>query len=364
MQTQQPRAFKRATSLRWMRAGVSALLLGFALTNLVPLSMAADNVPLVVEVYSQASRPLLGKSVQATVTLTLLDKVPTQPSVIAAQGKVRIEGDLLEGTLPMTFNEANKVKTGKHELRFNVTRQGRIGLQWLLNAKPLNGAAMKAFDMQGTSDALSGKVNWNGATRLVTVTFSYGSSLLQAVPIRVIKLKPTPTPKPMVIITKPIRLKPTPTPKPMIIITKPIKLKPVGRRVKVSGRLVVTNSDDGIGGIWGSKDMQVELYGSIKFGEQTAFSLKNRSATEGSEIKAKAMNIVEIRYDDPNRFFFPVSGRIYDADKASSSDTLWSGSHRIDLLKILESNKEYLIKGDRDSESADLYIRVTDEGEF
>lgn len=361
MQTHQ-RAAKRIVSLRWKKGvcakGVCALALGIALTNAAPSSLAASDVPLVVEAYNQAARPLLGKSVQATVTLTLLDKAPSQPSVIAAQGKVRIEGDMLEGTLPMTFNEANKVKSGNHTLRFNVTRQGRIGLQWLLNAKPLNGVSMKAFDTEATSSSLSSKVNWNGAMRLATVTFSYGNSPLQARPIRlippIIKIRPVPTP------TSAPRPTATPRPKRVVIIKK----KKVGRRVRVVGRLLVTNSDDGIGGIWGSKDMRVELYGGIYFGNQQAFSLKNSSAGDGSEFNSRSMNSVEIRYDDPERFFFPVSGRIYDSDKASSSDTLWNASVKIDLLQILASNREYLIKGDRDSENADLYIRVIDEGEF
>jgi hypothetical protein len=321
---------------------------------------AASDVPLVVKAMKASASLPANAYVQATVTLSTLSSTPNQPKTIIGQGKVTLEGNGVQGDLPMTFDAAYKPAAGTHILKFKASRKGRVGLQWMLNGSPLDGNALKSFELDASEQALSRQIEWNGAPRMITVTFETKMAR-RLIPIVVgpIKLK-----EPIKIIGS-VTLKPTPTPTPVRIIS-PIKIKlkkkPTGRKIRIESRFLVTNSDDGVGGIWGSSDNRVELHGTIQMGGVTAFQFNNRSAGDGDEF-TKTLPSIVLRYNDPNLHFFKVGGKIWDRDKASSSDTLFNASQNVDLLKIMESNREYLIKGDRKSESGDLYIRVIDEGE-
>lgn len=341
-------------------AGVVAAIVAVTTGGLI--ARAAPEVPFLVSAYQAAEKKPTNPGINATVTMTTLGAASTGPKVLVAQGPLLMEGDLLGGRLPMTFSDANAAAPGAHSLFFSVSKSGRIGLQWLLDDKPLGGAPMQAFDTDVAGGTLTKKLNWNGVYRLVTVSIERKLSF-RPLPLRIF---PTPTPRPMKIIGRVIQIKPTPTPRPKISrekldILKRRKAK--GRKVRVTARFVVTNSDDGVGGIFGNSDKSVEMSGSIRLGNQVAFSFKRRSAEDGKEIGSKSMESVILTYSDPDYRFFKVAGNIYDEDKASASDTMWIASQRIDLISIMESNTEYRIKGDRNSESADLYIRVTDEGE-
>lgn len=150
---------------------------------------------------------------------------------------------------------------------------------------------------------------------------------------------------------------PTPTPEPPRVAT--------GRRVKISARFVVTNSEDGYYPTFPPKpDNELELNGSISMGGQLAFSWSKKAAVSGKEFASYTLNSVVLRYSDPNHRFFLVTGNIRDRDdKLSGKDGVWLASQNIDLIAIMQSNAEFVIKGDGKSESADLYIRVTDAGE-
>ncbi len=153
---------------------------------------------------------------------------------------------------------------------------------------------------------------------------------------------------------------PAPTPTP-----PPPPRQATGRRVKVSARFVVTNSEDGYYATFPPKpDNELELNGSISLGGQLAFSWSKKAAVSGKEFASYSLNSVVLRYSDPNHRFFLVKGNIRDRDGDSSGkDGIWLASQNIDLIAIMQSNAEFVIKGDGKSESADLYIRVTDAGE-
>ena len=153
---------------------------------------------------------------------------------------------------------------------------------------------------------------------------------------------------------------PTPTPTP-----PPPPRQATGRRVKISARFVVTNSEDGFYPTFPPKsDNELELNGSISMGGQLAFSWSKKAAVSGKEFASYALNSVVLRYTDPNHRFFLVKGNIRDRDGGlSGKDGVWLASQNIDLIAIMQSNAEFVIKGDGKSESADLYIRVTDAGE-
>jgi hypothetical protein len=323
-----------------------------------PMVLAAPEVPFLVSAYDAAEKKPSNPGISATVTMTTLGAASKPPKVLIAQGPLAMEGDLLGGRLPMTFDNASAVASGDHSLYFTVSKTGRIGLQWLVDDKPRDGISMQAFDTDVAGGTLTKKLTWNGAYRLVTVSVERKISLIGS-PI-VIK------PKRPIIVGGVIKFRPTPTPKPTFkpIIVGTIKLPPKGRKVRVTARFVVTNSDDGLGGVFGTGDKKVELAGSITMGGQSAFKFSNRPAVDGNEFQSKAMDDVTLTYSDPDYRFFKVEGKIYDLDQASNADTLWVANERVDLIKIMESNQEYRIRGDRNSESGDLYIRVVDQGEF
>ena len=157
----------------------------------------------------------------------------------------------------------------------------------------------------------------------------------------------------------------TPTPAPA-----PTPRVATGRRVRIAARFIVTNADDGFHpGFPPPSDKRVELNGIITMGGQNAFYWDQKpngraGLVTGNEVKSSSMIPTVLRYDDPNHRFFEVKGTIVDVDKASGNDEMWVVNQRIDLLQIMNSNAELLIKGDRKSESGDLYIRVTDAGEI
>ncbi|RYG68745.1 hypothetical protein EON80_11045 [bacterium] len=337
----------------------SLALLGAALCLNPSAVFSAAEVPFLVSAYKAAEKNPENPGIGVTVTLTALGANSKPPKMMVAQGALAMEGDLLGGRLPMTLDNPSPFEKDRHKLFFNVSKTGRIGLQWLVDDKPFQGKPMQSFDTDAAGSTLTKKINWNGGLRQVTVSLERKLTFIPGV----IKLRPTATPKPIIIGGGVIKFKPTPTPTPkMIFIPGKIKLKPKGRNVKVMARLLVTNSDDGVGGIFGNSDKSVELGGGVSMGGQRIFDFNGRSAQEGTEIE-KIIH-VKLTYSDPEHRFFKVSGSIWDKDTASASDTMWISSQSLDLIKIMESNAEYLIKGDRKSESADLYIRVTDEGEF
>ncbi len=334
----------------------SLLLMPLALADVAPSEPAQSTAPTAVEAaFSFQEKPNPFKTTTATVTLTAIGKTNGLPRVLIGRGLVRMEGDLLQGTFNLTFDDATKAKPGKNQLLFNVSRANRVGLQWLIDDKPLNYASLKAFDSTATPDALTAKINWNGADWLLTATLE--NTLKRPDPDRKPGGQTFPIPQKKEDKDK----------KPPIIIMTPIKIKPakkaVGRTFIVTGRFLVTNSEDGVGGIFGNADNSVEMNGYVSIGKNSVLSLDNKSANAGNSFDLKSLTL-SLRYDDPNFHYCQVSGSISDQDKASAPDMMWNASQSIDLTKIMESKREFIIKGDRKSESGDLYIRVTDGGEI
>ena len=312
-----------------------------------PVVLKSENV--VQKAFAVAQKSSAISYVSATVTLTALGKTTDLPRVLIGKGSMKMEGDLLQGKLDLTFDSPAKVPPGKNQLLFNVSRTNRVGLQWLINDKPRNYVSLKAFDGQATSDALTAKINWNGANWLLTATLEHQTRKLVG------PKKPGGR-----VVTLPSKEK-----KPMVIIAAPAKpsQKAVGRNFVVTGRFLATNTEDGVGGIFGNADDSVELSGNVIINGGIALSLSNRSVDAGTSLNLKEQRL-SLRYDDPKIHYCEVNGSISDRDKASASDMLWNASQSIDLMNIMESKREFVIRGDRDSESGDLYIRVVDGGEI
>lgn len=137
---------------------------------------------------------------------------------------------------------------------------------------------------------------------------------------------------------------------------KPQAKVATGRRVRVETRLRVTNSSDGF------QDNVVEVAGNLTFDNFINLNVPRTSAGKGADVKLKPASIV-VKYGDSRFGRLRVSGSVYDVDKMSNKDIMWKNYYPVDLLKIMRDGNELEVRGDRDSESADLYIRVLDEGE-
>ena len=370
----------------------SGLLTSAVVFSTLSSARAADEVPFIASAYGSAQKDPKTSPMSATVSMTTLNE--SAPKVIVAQGPLKMEGDLLGARLPMSFDDDAKVAPGKHALMFNISKTGRIGLQWLLDDKPREGVSMQAFDTTianvGLSElALSQRLDWNGAPRLVTIILK--KSLLQSGILAMgrtnVNIQTSQTVKMAdkkagntrggIKITGPIVVGPATTRKDKEKKADPPPPTPMaGRNVKVTARFVITNSEDGFLATFPPKgDNRVELTPLMVFlGNVMAFDLVYKdskgkahmtdySGEAGKEFAANPRDVA-IRYDDPEAKFFPVSGSIYDYDSGSGKDLLWTANTRIDLLDIMNSGREFVIKGDGKSESGDLYIRVTDQGEF
>ena len=345
-----------------VKLGALPFVLGALLLAAAPGALAdpakpksAPAQPTVVErAFQFADGPKGLDYLTATVTLTTVGSPKTLPKVVIGRGIMRMEGDLLQGKFDLTFDSAAKAPAGKNQLLFNVSRANRVGLQWLVNDKPLKYASLKAFDAQATPDSLTAKINWNDTDWLLSAIIERSHRV--------------PAKGPRVPQTFPVPAK-TDSKKPITIMTVPIKIKPakkaVGRNFIVTGRFLVTNSEDGVGGIFGNADDRVELTGYVSINQKSVLSLNSdkNSATTGDSFDLKELRF-GLRYDDTNLHYCSVKGSIADNDKASARDMLWSADRTIDLMQIMQSNREFVIKGDRKSESGDLYIRVTDGGEI
>lgn len=140
---------------------------------------------------------------------------------------------------------------------------------------------------------------------------------------------------------------PPPPPKPKVA---------TGRSVRVETRLHVTNSADGV------MDKVVEVAGKLTFDGLINLDVPRTSAGAGADIKLYSTGLV-VKYGDSRFSRLRVSGTVYDVDRASDKDVMWKNYYPVDLLGIMRSGRELQVRGDRDSESADLYIRVVDQGE-
>ena len=127
--------------------------------------------------------------------------------------------------------------------------------------------------------------------------------------------------------------------------------------MKITARFVVTNSDDGVA------DSTVELIGSIYINGVQVLSFDKDKAWVGKEFLSRRA-VASGYYYGGSGSFTSVRGVVEDHDKGSGNDTMWVANQKINLQQILDSHNEFLIKGDRKSESGDLYIRVQDLGEF
>ncbi|PQV62683.1 hypothetical protein B1R32_12532 [Abditibacterium utsteinense] len=157
--------------------------------------------------------------------------------------------------------------------------------------------------------------------------------------------------------------------------------KPRGMRVNIHSFFRINNSDDGF------KDNDVEVYGAVNFkglsvwrvARDHARTISNQPDPYGSGLDTTGPQRNEIDtgrssfdviFDQPSTWTFIVTGYLFDRDKASSDDALWNPFKMPQVINLKDLSERfkarrggsYTLPGDRNSESADLFI-VIDKSE-
>ena len=354
-------AFTRAGLLAFM-----AFILALGLTwwpNIRP-TRAAGTVAFVAETIKTVAQP--DKQASVEVTIQTVGAAPGTGLARYKDEKPTLSGSQIKATLlpPNVLAGASDEPFFRGQLTLLISQTGRVGLQWPLpNGKPRDGKAMQYFETVATPNATGGTlkqtINWYGKQRVVTIALrnKAGNGGI-------------------IIVGGGVGIKPTPTPKPKPKFVSAQRM--VGRKVLVSARMVITNSDDGG---WPEKDEIVELTGWVSTSglpvkgiwpeASPLFNWRDRkvTATKGRVFKASA-GPIKVYYGNPRSAIARISGRIDDDDGfGSGKDKLLNVAQDINLLDALRDNREIHItkdpkQDDGKSENAELYIRVTDLGEF
>lgn len=139
---------------------------------------------------------------------------------------------------------------------------------------------------------------------------------------------------------------------------------PRGVRLTIYGFWSVTNSEDGF------RDNNVEMYGSVRFNGQHVWQVAKQNAISSRNHRNDintASRTFDVIFDDPATWTLRVNGFLYDYDKGSDDEPMWNPRQQIrsvnikrmnDLSKARRDARVYL-KGDNDSESADLVVLIS-----
>lgn len=162
-----------------------------------------------------------------------------------------------------------------------------------------------------------------------------------------------------------IRKKPTPPPD----IRQ--KKKPIGKRYKITGYLLVTNSEDGL------FDNTVEIDGVLNYyqvadggaqknalPEKKLLTIIRQDMNKGKTLPFDSNRYADYIYSDPRTKCLVIRGSIYDDDAGVYDDPMLVGKSRAVPLEILATKGQQILSGDNDSESCDVYYTVTEVGDL
>lgn len=256
---------------------------------------------------------------------------------MVAVGPVFVDstGDELKGTLPMTINDN---PAGRNTLALSVNKTGTVSIQWLINGKPYLGRPALVFEGSAFPDYISKYINWGGAKRRMRLTLA--TEMVKAPRIRV----PGGEKKP-----PPIRQKKT----------------PIGKRYKLDGRLVVTNSEDGV------LDNTCEITGVLMYyqrgaskaegqmPEQPCLTIVKQDANKGFTLYFRKNIYIDHIFAKPETKYLVIRSSIYDDDASVYDDAMNYGKSRPFALEKLATRGEITLPGDRDSENVEVYYTVT-----
>jgi hypothetical protein len=315
-----------------------ACLLSTLMLALAPAQ--ADDVPFVEDAIAKAKEaPTAEGRWEVTASVRFASE---KSGDMVASGPIAFEGtpvNGLKGIIPMQVgDDAETNKT--NALGLVVKPDGTVGIQWLIAGKPYLGRPTFVFKPSVFPDYFSKLINFGGAARRMKLTLA--SEWIKA--------------------NKPgIRKPPQPTE------TKEGKA-PIGKRYKLTGRLVVTNSEDGF------LDNTCEIEGKLTY--RRGSNLKGRfewdkvnnpcmtiisqDADKGFTLSFDKNIILDHIFAKPETEYLQIRALIYDHDDESGSESMSVGDTRpFSLASLAKKNEERNLPGDRDSENVEVYYTVT-----
>ncbi len=142
--------------------------------------------------------------------------------------------------------------------------------------------------------------------------------------------------------------------------------QPKGIRLNVSCYFRVTNAIDG------TRDDEVEIYGTVKFNGRTKWNVPRENAFGAVRDLNKRIEVGEQTFDvifgRSSTAVVKIDGFLKDRDESGGDDAMWNSMKRtlaLDINKLYRMgaqnrlNGVYTSFGDRDRESADLMIIVS-----
>ena len=321
------------TQMERMKTALLAVVFCLALTASAP-AQAKPDVPVVVDAMTKAKEAPTAEGrwvVTAKVMMYSYTRGVGFTNKMDATGLLTAKPDStdeLSGTLGMRLDDGPYFT---HKLRLHVSRDGKVGIQWLIKNKPFLAREMKFFQAEAVGkDSLAARgIDWNGLKRTLIVTLSSQRVKASAPPA--------------------IRLP---------------SAKPIGKRYKITGRLVVTNSSDGIG------DNTVEITGVLLLSQRAPgrkggwmpdrpfVTIIPQPLGKNASLPADQNIFVDHIFANPKTSHIQLRSLIYDDDDFED-DPMNIGDTRLRSLSSLADGKEHVLPGDRDSENVEVYYNVT-----
>lgn len=139
--------------------------------------------------------------------------------------------------------------------------------------------------------------------------------------------------------------------------------QPRGVRLSVHSYFLVTNSEDGV------RDRDVEVYGYLNINDKKIWALRKQNRIEGMR-PGRRINAgwydYEVMFDKPAGWALKLNGYVNDYDAGSDDDGMWNPMNmpRFANIKAMYEDQRLgkrtvvTVRGDRDSESADLVLEL------
>lgn len=322
----------RKNRRRFVAIGASLLtmLASAVLTN----APARADSTFVADAIAQAQEaPTSEGKWQVTATVVMTSESSGTMTASGPVAFVKTPNDALWGSLPMKVGGDT---SDNHRLNVTVMPDGTVGLQWLIAGKPFLGRPTLIFKASSFPDHLSKLIDFGGVKRRMKLTLSTA---------RVQEATNGGTP-------------------PRIRIPK--KKEPIGKRYKLTGRLVVTNSEDGF------LDNTCEITGVLMYQqrdqgkngvtmpEQPCLTIIEQDANKGFHLDFRDNIYLDHIFSKPETKFLKIRSSIYDNDSGVDDDCMSYGETRLSSLEnIAKSKKEHTLPGDRDSENVEVYYTLT-----
>ncbi len=153
---------------------------------------------------------------------------------------------------------------------------------------------------------------------------------------------------------------------PLVWAPKAQAADPKGIRLKVSCYFRVTNAIDG------TRDDEVEIYGTVKFNGRPIWNVTRENAFSAVRDLNRRIEVGEqtfdVMFNQNSRGILKIDGFLKDHDQSGGDDAMWNLNRQTISLnfKMLYDrgarnrlNGVYISQGDRNRESADLIFIVS-----